>query len=189
MNFRKSSLSSRRRSPRDRAAWPQPLPSQSNTVLLVNHECIQCCVQPSSKVTFLINCCLNMCCFLKKKSKAKALKQQSLHGRPGSAPRSRPVCPVGVDRRGLKVQGARPSRPHRDHWRSAGPLTSRPCSPLPPRPQTPRPPSVVCEARPNRSRLPAPARSIRPRAARHAVSVRHVLAKPASCTARAGACL
>lgn len=74
MNFRKSSLSSRRRSPRDRAAWPQPLPSQSNTVLLVNHECIQCCVQPSSKVTFLINCCLNMCCFLKKKVKGKGIE-------------------------------------------------------------------------------------------------------------------
>ena len=57
---------------------------------------------------------------------------------------------------GSSVQGACPSCPHRDHWRSAGPLSSRPSSPLPPRPWTPLPPSVVCEARPNWSRLPAP---------------------------------
>lgn len=54
VNFRKSSRPSRRRSRSGGAAWTRPLLPQSNPVLLVNHECIPCCVQPSSKVTFLL---------------------------------------------------------------------------------------------------------------------------------------
>ena len=97
--------------------------------------------------------------FKKKKVKGKGIEAAVLaraflaHPRgPGtSAP-----APWESTGTGSSVQGACPSCPHRDHWRSAGPLSSRPGSPLPPRPWTPFPPSVVCEARPDGSRLPAP---------------------------------
>lgn len=150
VNFRKSSRSSRRRSRSDGAAWTRPLLPQSNTVLLVNHECIPCCVQPSSKVTFFINCFFKYVLFKeKKKKKAKALKRSPCMGAPSSAPR---------EWTGSGSSVPEPARPA---------LTGRYGAP-----QGRFPPGPAPRCRPG-----CGPRSVRACATRHAVSARHVPTK------------